>query len=80
MIDQTCGNGSIWNEEIVHKLLQHLQRSQSLQPWSPHDLCDKTSAVTQSCGESCVADKYTQQDFHHYVISPATQILYIWLF
>lgn len=28
MIDQTCGNGSIWNEEIVHKLLQHWQRSQ----------------------------------------------------
>ena len=31
MIDQTYGNGSIWNEEIVHKLLQHRQRSQNLQ-------------------------------------------------
>lgn len=80
MIDQTCGNGSVWNEEIVHKLLQHWQRSENLQPWSPHDLFDKTSAVTQSCGESCVADKYTQQDFHHNVKRPVTQILYIWLF
>lgn len=52
MIDQTYGNGSILNEKIMHKLLQHSQRSQNLQHWSLHGLCDTTSAFPQYCGES----------------------------